>query len=196
MPRIVDHEARRQEIVASYLALLEHQRIGLASSRSLAAQLGISNSLLWRYFKDMNELITQAYRTVVQNVDDRIMFAIAGRRGLEAARRMITELLPLNGVSQAEARLVVAFWGLEVTRGTAIADGLTEQEAWRSVLERLLNEAAQRQGSPELNAGDLARIIMNMSMHAQIEYSINGNGDAARQTAALIDRMLAAHYSR
>lgn len=52
MPKIVDHEERRQQIVDTFLTLVERGRgLDAASSRALAAELGISNSLLWRYFK-------------------------------------------------------------------------------------------------------------------------------------------------
>ncbi|WP_163199862.1 MULTISPECIES: TetR/AcrR family transcriptional regulator [Bifidobacterium] len=193
MPKIVDHTARRQAIVEAYLALVAEKGIGATSSRSLAAQLGISNSLLWRYFSDMNQLLVQSYHTIIQNVDDRIMFAIAGRRGLDAIRRMVHELLPLDHVSRAEAKVVVSFWGLEVTKGTRLSQTTHELEAWSSVLETLLDQAAdggEISSSDRLALHDAAFTVMALTNSAQIEYATQDDDASAERTERIIDRML------
>ena len=195
MPKIVDHAARRQAIVEAYLALVAEKGIGSTSSRSLAAQLGISNSLLWRYFSDMNQLLVQSYHTIIQNDDDRIMFAIAGRRGLDAIRRMVHELLPLDAVSRAEAKIVVSFWGLEVTKGARFSQTTHELKAWSSMLATLLEQAAD---DGEITRRewraiqDTAFTIMALTNNAQVEYATQNDSASAERTEHIIDRMLAA----
>ncbi|MBW3088991.1 TetR/AcrR family transcriptional regulator [Bifidobacterium sp. 82T24] len=195
MPKIVDHAARRQAIVEAYLDLVRKQGIGSTSSRSLAAQLGISNSLLWRYFNDMNQLLVQSYHTIIQNVDDRIMFAIAGHRGVDAIRRMVHELLPLDDVSRAEARIVVSFWGLEVTKGTRLSPSAHETEAWSSILETLLRQAAEVgeiAHADDRTLRDTAFAIMALTNNAQIGYATKDDDAVAVRTEHVIGRMLTA----
>lgn len=200
MPKIVDHAARRARIVDAYLDLAGRKGVASMSSRALAGELGIANSLLWRYFSDMDELLAMAYRTVIANVDDRIMFAIHGLRGADAVRAMVGELLPLSDVAKAESRVVVSFWSLEVAKGMAIADGLHETEAWTSVLARLVAEAMAG-ATPETGASgtadgaaakaaDTAAIIMSLADTTQIDYAARGDDAAIAATVALIDRII------
>lgn len=200
MPKIVDHAARRARIVDAYLDLAGRKGVASMSSRALAGELGIANSLLWRYFSDMDELLAMAYRTVIANVDDRIMFAIHGLRSADAVRAMVGELLPLSDVAKAESRVVVSFWSLEVAKGMAIADGLHETEAWTSVLARLVAEAMAG-ATPETGASgtadgaaakaaDTAAIIMSLADTAQIDYAARGDDAAIAATVALIDRII------
>lgn len=191
MPKIVNHFARRNEIVDAYLQLAGRRDIASLSSRSLAAELHVSNSLLWRYFEDMDDLLATAYRTVIRNVDDRIMFAVHDLHGFDAIRVMIGELLPLTPTSRAESLVVMRFWGLEVTQGSTIANDLHETEAWTQLLARFIDEAVSADDiKTSQSTADLAAIMMALINDAQIAYAAGGDVAAAKRTAALIERLL------
>ena len=49
----------------------------------------------------MDELLAMAYRTVIANVDDRIMFAIHGLRGADAVQQVATSPSPFASAQDA-----------------------------------------------------------------------------------------------
>lgn len=189
MPKIVDSDEKRRQIVTGYLELVRRDGIGAVTSRSLAAYLGMSNSLLWRYFHGMNDLLSQAYMTVVDHSDQRINAAIAEHQGIDAVRAMLDEMLPLTDESKAEAQVVVGFWGLAVIDAHGHAPSvLFEVRRWTTLMARLLDEAATA-GEVFLPAGpaQIAELMVSDTVETQIEYAIHRDSDiVARRRETLL----------
>ena len=164
MPKIVDHEQRRTAIVSTFLSLVEQRGLDGATSRALAAELGISNSLLWRYFSDMDALIERAYREVVAHTNARVAQSIDGRTGLAAAYALIDELFPV-----------------------------TTANCWRLKLVDFLTEASAAGEIPaDAPVHTLANAVMGIVGNAQIEYAMSGDDHvalAARDLARSVVRL-------
>ncbi len=111
MPKIVDHDQRRSEIVEAFLAVVARDGLSAATSRAIAAELGIGTGALWHYFDGFDEVAAGAYMRITERTNERIAAATAGLRGLDAFYAMIREILPLTKETLDEAFVVVAFWG-------------------------------------------------------------------------------------
>lgn len=191
MPKIVDHEERRQQIVDTFLTLVERGRgLDAASSRALAAELGISNSLLWRYFKDMDEIVERAYREVVAHTNARIERSIDGKHGLDAVHALIDELVPVTDASKAEACVVVAYW---TAKARDRRPYIEPHNCWRTKLVDFLEEArGLGQVADDCPAQVIADAVIDIIDNAQVEYVMAEDDHmalAARDLARAVVRL-------
>lgn len=175
MPKVVDHSVRRAEIVAGFIDLVARNGMAQATSRALADHLGMSNGALWRYFVDKNDLLAETTATVVERTNRRAAVMLAGKDGAEAAVTMVEALLPLEPVSQDEARIVVGFWGLSALDPRAEQPGRPEVDAWAAFISAALTQAVR---SGELVADTpieaLAGLFMSHAVNTQIDYVFSG----------------------
>ncbi|WIM98475.1 TetR/AcrR family transcriptional regulator [Actinoplanes oblitus] len=111
MPKIVDHDQRRSEIVEAFLTVVARDGLSAATTRAIAAELNIGTGGLWHYFDGFDEVAAGAYQRITERTNDRITAATAGLRGLDAFYAMIREILPLTKETLDEAHVVVGFWG-------------------------------------------------------------------------------------
>jgi AcrR family transcriptional regulator len=112
MPKRIDPDARRAQIVDAYLRLVSRSGVAAATSRALAVEAGIAAGALWHAFSGMDEVVGAAFERVYAQTDVRIEAATAGLRGLEALDAMAREIVPHDEATRAEAVVVVSFWGL------------------------------------------------------------------------------------
>ncbi|MEJ3405371.1 TetR/AcrR family transcriptional regulator [Rathayibacter sp. YIM 133350] len=119
MPKIVDHEQRRREIVDAYLSVLAKQGIAGTNGRSVAAELGVVPGTLWHYFHSFEDIGEDAALHGIQRTLARIERRAGGLRGLPALLAIGEEILPTTEVTREEARVVVAFWGQVHSGGDA-----------------------------------------------------------------------------
>lgn len=67
MPRIVDHEQRRREIVHALWAVIHEQGIAQASLRAVAQRAGVSIGRIQHYFSGKDELVHEGCRLMVSS---------------------------------------------------------------------------------------------------------------------------------
>jgi AcrR family transcriptional regulator len=183
VPKIVDRDARRREIVDAYLRVVARDGVEQATSRALAAELGVSTGALWHYFADFHEVLVQAYGLVLARTTDRIAERSAGLRGLPALVAMLTELLPLSEETEAEASAVVSIWG-RVPHNPSLGECHAKFEhQWREQIRTHLADATAHgqldQGVP-LSA--LADVVFVVAAGLQVEHVVSeAITDASRQ---------------
>lgn len=111
VPKIVDHDKRRREIVEAYLRVLARSGVSGTHGRSVAAELGVVPGTLWHYFDSVEQIAEAAARRGVERTLARIDERSGDLRGLAALLAIAEEILPITDVTRQEARVVVAFWG-------------------------------------------------------------------------------------
>jgi AcrR family transcriptional regulator len=144
MPKVVDHERRRDELAAAVWRLAAREGLEGITVRRVAEEADCSTGALVHYFADKEELLLFAFRTVAERVQRRL--AKAEERTddpLELARGMLIEGLPLDRDRQQEVRVWFSFLGLALTRpALARAQRLTYR-AWRERVAEYLREAQE-----------------------------------------------------
>lgn len=187
MPKVVDHSQRRAEIIEALLVLIAEQGISAVTSRTLADHLGVSNGALWRYFAGKDELLTAAYRTVVEHTNRRASAEMAGHSGVAQVEALVDSLLPLNATSKLEARVVVSFWGLAATN-PAGSPGRPEVEEWGRLVDGLLRSAVTS-GDLRLDTptGVLTTMLLSYVTNAQLEYVFRGDSVTAGMARPIHD---------
>lgn len=72
MPRYVDHEARRQDIVDATVGVLAERGMKGLSFRAVASLLGGSTTLVTRYYATQEELLTEAAISLTKKWDQEV----------------------------------------------------------------------------------------------------------------------------
>lgn len=192
MPKIVDHDQRRLELVDATWRIIARHGIEGATMRDIALEAGFSNGALKPYFPSKDDLLTFAFRHVFNRTNQRIALSTVNRSGLDAIRAFGLEVLPVDDEKVSEARIVIAFWQKAVTDGDRAAIHEESMEQWRFALRRHLSEARQV-GTVTTGQEDpiLAEQLMNMFLGAQVTAALSAATDELPSHAAQLDGFLA-----
>jgi AcrR family transcriptional regulator len=192
MPKVVDHEQRREELAAAVWRLASRDGLDAVTIRRVSAEAGWSTGALHHYFSDKEELLLFAFSTVADRV--RMRLAEAAERTtepLELARAWLVAGLPIDNEQQAEVRVWFAFLGLALTRPAfARAQRLTYR-AWRARVAELLQEAQARgdvRADVDLSAAAAALVALVDGLAVQATFEPRAL--SARRQAELVDRQL------
>ncbi|WP_030621487.1 TetR/AcrR family transcriptional regulator [Streptomyces fulvoviolaceus] len=141
MPKIVDHEARRRQIVGAVWALIARRGLDAVTMRELAAEAGYTNGALAPYFRNKDEILQAAFQRAFDSTNIRAEKAIGDATGLTALCRLCYEIMPLDEERLLEARVVIAFWGraLHDERMAAVYEGVID--LWGQRMRTYLDQA-------------------------------------------------------
>lgn len=151
MPRIVDHDQRRAEIVEATWRLIARKGIEATTMREIAREAGFANGALAPYFGGKQDILGASFRHVFNATNLRYESVSTDRGlGLSGLRLFCLEIMPLDEERLLEARIVIPFWesaATDLSTGELYWELMTE---WRNqVLEHL--RAAENVG--EISAG-------------------------------------------
>jgi TetR/AcrR family transcriptional regulator, transcriptional repressor of bet genes len=175
VPKIVDHEQRREELAAALWRLASREGLDAVTIRRVAAEAGWSTGALHHYFRDKEELLLFAFRTVADRVGRRVAAAREStREPIELVRELLAIGLPLDAERCDETRVWFAFLGLALTRpALARAQGAAYGQ-WRRLVASALEEA-QAAGEldaavdPHREAAGLVALVDGLAVQAMFE---------------------------
>ncbi len=112
MPKIVDHDTRRREIVEASWQVIAGEGLDGVTMRKIAAAADCTTGRLTHYFANREELVLAALRAVYDAAASRMAVARAAD-GTPRQRllRMLEETLPLDDARLREWKIWIAFWG-------------------------------------------------------------------------------------
>ena len=155
MPKIVDHDAQREEIAGAAARAIARAGLEGATMRAVAKEAGCSTGPLAHYFGDKSRILVHALRHTSRKTGDRMVRQLRRGRGIAALRSVLEEALPLDGTRKAEWRVWLSFWGRAATHPDLAAEQARRYEEWRVLVQGGL-ESARVEG--ELASGlDLER---------------------------------------
>ena len=111
MPKIVDWDARRDEILSATWRVIARDGIARATIRAIAREAGCSRGILAHYFDDKADILGSALVMSHRRVVARMEARAAGLTGLGALRVIMLEALPLDSERDLEAQIEISFWG-------------------------------------------------------------------------------------
>jgi AcrR family transcriptional regulator len=111
MPKIVDWDARRDEILSATWRVIARDGIARATIRAIAREANCSRGILAHYFDDKADILGSALVMSHRRVMARMDTATEGRSGLDALRVVMLEALPLDEQRDLEAQIEISFWG-------------------------------------------------------------------------------------
>lgn len=196
MPKIVDHEQRRREVVSAARRVIVRDGIDAATTRAIAKEAGYSNGVLAHYFADKDEILLSALRHSHQRIRERLSAKVAGLSGLAALRELLLDNLPLDAERAQETRLEVSFWSRSLAAPALAEIQRAEAAELRSAVRALLAEArtAGELGTDE-DLDDLAEhllaLVDGLSLHLLLYPGRLTRADVERHMLAALGRLAA-----
>ena len=180
MPKIVDHDERRLELVDATWRIIARLGIESATMREIATEAGFANGALKPYFPTKDTLLTFAFGHVFNRTNRRIAEVTAGLSGLAALRAFCIEVLPLDEERINEARIVIPFWQKAINDPDKAQIHRESMQEWFDSIRRYLGEARESGDvSTAVDDDSLAGQLLNMLLGAQIAAALLPEGQTA-----------------
>jgi AcrR family transcriptional regulator len=141
LPKIVDWEARKDEILQATWQVIARDGLSRTTVRAIAREADCSLGILSHYFDDKMDILASALLLCHRRVRERTEKKVVGLNGMSALRIAMLEALPLDAERQLEARIEVSFWGRILSDARLSELGQLEVNLLASRLRGHLNEA-------------------------------------------------------
>jgi TetR/AcrR family transcriptional regulator, transcriptional repressor of bet genes len=109
MPKIVDHERRRDEIALVACRVVAEHGFEQATIVRIARQAGYTTGMVAHYFDSKQEIIIAALRLILRRIEERL--TLAAGSGDPQLLALLSEALPLDATRFTECAFWTAFWG-------------------------------------------------------------------------------------
>jgi AcrR family transcriptional regulator len=177
VPKIVDHDERRLELVDATWRTIARLGIESATMREIATEAGFANGALKPYFPTKDTLLTFAFGHVFNRTNERIAEVTAGKSGIPALRAFCVEVLPLDEERINEARIVIPFWQKAINDPQKAAIHRDSMEQWHAtILEHLAEARRSGDVNSAVDDGAIAGHLLNMLLGAQIAAALAPQG--------------------
>jgi AcrR family transcriptional regulator len=177
VPKIVDHDERRLELVDATWRIIARMGIESATMREIATEAGFANGALKPYFPTKDTLLTFAFGHVFNRTNERIAEVTSGLSGLAALRAFCVEVLPLDEERINEARIVIPFWQKAINDPGKAQIHRESMQQWLDAIRRHLAEARDSGDvSTAVDDASLAGQLLNMLLGAQIAAALLPEG--------------------
>lgn len=171
MPKLVDHEARRVEVLDATWRVIAREGIEHTTTREIAREAGCSTGVLAHYFADKDDILRSALDLAHRRVSNRIVKIRSEMAGLEALRAVLAESLPLDDERRLEINLEVSNWGRSVANPKLRQLQHGDYDQWVVFIRAVVRDA-QRVGEiandldPHLVASLLVAFVDGLSVEA------------------------------
>ncbi|VXB93290.1 Transcriptional regulator, TetR family [Arthrobacter sp. 9V] len=192
MPKIVDHDQRRLELVDATWRIIARLGMEGATMREIAEEAGFANGALKPYFPTKDLLLTSAFGHVFNRTNQRITARTEGLSGVEALRAFCAEVLPLDEERVNEARIVIPFWQKALNDADMAALHSASMSQWHTTITDHC-AAARAAGEIKAPIGDaaVADHLLNMMLGAQIVVALSPAEHFSQDLSGQLDNYLA-----
>ena len=129
VPKIVDHDLRRQELMSATWRVIARTGIVGVTTREIAREAEVSTGVLAHYFASKEDLLMGSLRMLHQQFFTRVADRTQGLLGLDAIRVIMAEALPLDDERLLEAQIELNFIALAL--GNSAMRDLQHEETER-----------------------------------------------------------------
>lgn len=185
MPRIVDHEQRREQIAEALWRVAAGEGLEAVSLTRVAAEAGVSKGRVQHYFASRDDLLEYAARRLVVRVRGRTaerLAAVDAAPPLERLRVLLHAVLPLDDASAGDARVRSAF----LVRALGDAGLVREYQEGNQLLVAAVTGCLRAAGVVE--DGAEARVLV--ALVEGLETAVLLGEETPESAVALIDHVL------
>jgi len=171
MPRVVDHELKRNDVAEATWRVIEKQGLHAATVRAIAEEAGCSTGAIVHYFENKDDLFIFSLRLATERFGKRIEKSGQGVSGHERLRRIFADYLPLDDERALEWHIWVAFLTHAVNNPRLTQEQREWYEGFRNLLRDIIIEGQQSGAfrsdiDPMEEADTLIALMDGIGMHA------------------------------
>ncbi|WP_062197203.1 TetR/AcrR family transcriptional regulator [Massilibacterium senegalense] len=169
MPKIVNHEERKENIAKATWRVIGKEGIEGATVRAIAKEANVSLGVVRYYFCTQDELLDYAMRLVDQKVKQRIEEKMPLSLPLKKlAIEILLELIPTDSEKLLEMRVWHEFISRKLQKKLALDDGI--QEVVYKILNHLYQEGLLKDSIHlEMEGMKLYALIDGLALHVMMK---------------------------
>jgi len=141
MPKKVDHEARREELVLAAWRVIAARGIDEVTIREIARESGYSSGVLAHYFENKDDLLAHALRLSHTRIRKRYDDEVQAPAAADALKAILLDNLPLDEQRDLETRIEMSFWARALRNEALHEIQQQESETLRKLLRELVEKA-------------------------------------------------------
>jgi TetR/AcrR family transcriptional regulator, transcriptional repressor of bet genes len=111
MPKIVDHEKRRDEIALVACRVVAEHGFDQATIVRIAREAGYTTGMVAHYYDTKQEIVIAALRLILRRIEERLTRPAAEGESATDLLTLLTEALPVDEHRFMECAFWTAFWG-------------------------------------------------------------------------------------
>ncbi|BBY26965.1 TetR/AcrR family transcriptional regulator [Mycolicibacterium sediminis] len=173
MPKIVDHDERREEILRAAIRVIDSVGLDNTTTRAIALESGYSNGVLSHYFQDKDDILqsilVKTHREFMARVED----SMRGKDEFGRLWAMLLQNLPLDRERRVETLMEMTFWPRAVSNP---ASREFQRDAANDLLKRIRALIADVRAAGRLDSdltdADVAELLIavidGLSVHAEL----------------------------
>jgi AcrR family transcriptional regulator len=192
VPKLVDHEERRQELVDAAWRVIHREGVEGATVREIAAEADCSPGSLRYYFPTQAELLAFAMELVAERVRERVeaLEPVADVRA--GVQRALEEVLPLDEERLTEMEIWIAF-----SARAQVDENLRRQrEETHMALRQFIRTCIDALAGAGLMHRDHSRELETNRLHALVDgLALHGVTSPETMTPRRARRVLRAHLA-
>jgi AcrR family transcriptional regulator len=171
MPKIVDHEERREELVRAAWRVIAEYGIDELTIREIAREAGYSSGVLAHYFENKDDLLAHASRMSHELIYQRYEAEVDTPKKSKALRNVLMDNIPLDDQRDLETRIEMSFWARSLRNAKLSKIQHDKSEHLRKLIGDLV-EGSRQEGTiaeehPTRRVVDLlSALIDGISLHA------------------------------
>jgi AcrR family transcriptional regulator len=165
MPKVVDHDERRERIAEAAWRIIEREGPERANLRRIAGETGHTTGVVTHYFRNKRELMVFAFGLVVDRSTSRMARAAAEAGVTEA----LAQLLPLDEERRRETTVWLALMSASLTDPDLAAELRQRYRRARETtlpMFRAALEKTRREQDPDDVADELLAVVDGITVDA------------------------------
>jgi AcrR family transcriptional regulator len=171
MPKKVDHDARREELVLAAWRVIAANGIDEVTIRDIARESGYSSGVLAHYFKNKDDLLAHALRLSHTRIRKRYDAEVETPKAADALRAILIDNLPMDEQRELETRIEMSFWARALRNEELHEIQQEESETLRALLRELVEKAKKDKAIAKKHDREailelLGAMIDGISLHA------------------------------
>lgn len=115
MPRVVDHDQRRQELAQAVWALIRRRGLAGVTIRSLSQESGWSSGAIRHYLPNRESILNFAAEQINVQAEQELRALVAGPDPRQNLLELLTHLMPVDEDSRLTMEVWLAFVGAAVS---------------------------------------------------------------------------------
>ena len=184
MPKLVDHDQRREQIAFAACEVVAKYGFERASVARIAKAAGYTTGMVAHYFKSKQDIILAALRLILRRIETRLTPGGQQRSDLLS---VLSESLPIDSARLVECAFWTAFWGQVSTDRSAKQLNAWVHQEYARVFERCIDAywPQWQRWKPRVRADVLASLMTFINGLTASAVTSRGDWPPARQVAQL-----------
>ena len=198
MPKLTDADATRMRLVKAAWRVIATEGIQAASLRRVAAEANCTTGLITHYFADKNDLVTSAYRQVLNTMILDATEAIAGEDHVaEKLLAAIEAIEPTRAALKEFTVVLINFWAAAAFNPTFAEYCKQDYVRWWELIHGVIQKGVDKgELKKDVNVDMLVDLLTLVSDGLGVGMTLTPGHYPRHYRAAIVRQLMAPHLRR